>query len=565
MMRLNIPPHMRRTDGRRSLDACWLGLILMIFVSWPTYAAQAVATVSKNQVAVNEVFQLTISIDDSVNVNALDLSVLAPDFNYGTPRTSSQTKMLNGVVSRQTEWRIALATKAVGEFTIPRFRIGATITDPIVITSTQTSAQVSDQPDIKISTEIDKNSLYLGESVRYTVRLMIGEQMSQATLVPPAAEGLEVKQVGEDRQAEPVLNGRRYLAITREYQITANQPGRHQLQGAEFRGNILKQGRGFGSTVRMPIEKKADDLELEVKDIPSGYFGLWLPTEDLQLTQQWQPENDEIRVGAPITRTITLKMKNTEQSKMPNLSLDYPGSVKVYNEKPVYSHVNDYTVMTLKQVIIPRAQGSLTLPPLAVNWWNTTTSTQQVSQLDGLTLLVLPGDPLNNAALPLQTEGDATRSLNVQVLRPDPEVIRDAGWWPWLTALFASLWLLSTGLWFNARRNPRHQTKPSPSRDIEQTPLESLRLAVQANQPLQAQLHYQRWCQQHEGHPQQSQMAQAVHEMMAAHYQKPSETSETRWNNRDLLRLIDAITQQSPQQNCAPDKPSALEPLVPER
>ncbi|MEJ2764739.1 BatD family protein [Photobacterium sp. MCCC 1A19761] len=565
MMRPNIPPHMRRTGGRRSLDACWLGLILMIFVSWPTYAAQGVATVSKNQVAVNEVFQLTISIDDSVNTNALDLSGLSQDFNYGTPRTSSQTNMINGVVTRQTEWRIALATKAVGEFTIPSFQIGATATDPIVITSTQSSAQVSDQPDIKITTEIDKSSLYLGESVRYTVRLLIGEQMSQATLVPPSAEGLEVKQVGEDRQAEPVLNGRRYLAVTREYQITANKPGLHQLRGAEFRGNILKQGRGFGSTLRMPIEKKADNLELEVKDIPSGYFGLWLPTEDLQLTQQWQPENDEIRVGDPITRTITLKMKNTEQSKMPNLSLDYPGSVKVYNEKPVYSHVNDYTVMTLKQVIIPRAQGSLTLPPLTVNWWNTTTSTQQVSQLDGLTLVVLQGDPQNNVALPLQTEGETTSSPEVQGLRPDSEVIRDAGWWPWLTALFAGLWLLSTGLWFNARRRTISQAGPSPSRDIEQSPLDNLRQAVQANQPLQALLHYQRWSRHHEGHPQQPQLAQAVHEMMAAHYQRPSEVSDTRWNSRDLLNLIDAITKQSPQQNCASNKPSALEPLVPER
>ncbi|UTV30355.1 BatD family protein [Photobacterium atrarenae] len=543
--------------------ACWILLALMTVISLPAYAAQAVATVSKTRVAVNEVFQLTISIDDSVSANALDLSVLDKDFHAGSPATSSRTSMINGVVTRQTEWRIALATKAEGQFTIPSFRIGATSTDPIVITSEQSSTQPLVEPDITISTEIDKQQLYLGESIRYTVRLMIGEQMSQATLVPPAGDGLEVKQIGEDRQAEPVLNGRRYLSITREYQITAHEPGQHQLQGAEFRGNVLKQGRGYGSTLRVPVEKQAGDITLDVKDIPPGYTGLWLPTEDLQLTQQWQPESDEIRVGDPITRLITLKMKHTEQSKMPNLSLDYPGSVKVYNEKPVYSTVNGYTLMTLKQVIIPREQGNLNLPSLTVNWWNTTTSQQETSQLNGLTLSVLPGDPLNNLALP--QDKSTLGQPAFQVTHPAPEIINDTGWWPWLTALFAALWLLSTGLWLNARFGDKKNATPSARPVSGPTPLEGMRRAVQANHPIQAQMYYQQW-RRHQGeHPLREQLEQAVNQMLAAHYQKPSDAGPADWSNHTLLSLIDSINQQRPKQKTQPKHHSVLEPLVPER
>lgn len=554
-----------RYPGRLADYACWLIFVLATAFTLPAHAAQAVATVSKTQVAVNEVFQLTISIDDSVNANALDLSALKQDFNYGTPTTSSRTSMINGVVTRQTEWRVALSAKAVGQFTIPSFRIGATTTDPIIITSAPSSSQTSAEPDIRISTEIDKKQLYLGESVRYTVRLMIGEQMSQATLVPPAGKGLDVKQIGEDRQAEPVLNGRRYLAITREYQISANKPGLHQLQGAEFRGNVLKQGRGYGSTLRVPVEKQADSLTLDIRDIPPGYTGLWLPTEDLQLTQQWQPESGEIRVGDPITRLITLKIKHTEQSKMPNLSLAYPGSVKVYNEKPVYSTVNGYTVMTLKQVIIPREQGNLNLPPLAVNWWNTTTREQETSQLNGLTLSVLPGDSLNNLSLPSREEPAPASQPAPQSARPAPEVINHAGWWPWLTALFAGLWLLSTGLWLSARRHSGPDTAPSAQASTTPSPLEGMRQAVQANQPLQAQMHYQRWRQHQGDHPLQEPLAQAVNEMLSAHYQKPSDTGTPAWSNRDLLSLIDSISQQQPKSKTPPSPHSSLAPLVPER
>ncbi len=156
------------------------------------------------------------------------------------------------------------------------------------------------------------------------------------------------------------------------------------MRGAEFRGNVVKSGRGFGSTLRIPVEKQARDLKLNVKDKPASYQGLWLPTQDLQLEQQWQPNSQEIRVGdPPLTRTITLQIKNAEQSSLPNLTPQYPDKVKVYNEKPVYSTVNGYTVMTLKQVILPREKGELSLPALSINWWNTETSQQETSRIDG--------------------------------------------------------------------------------------------------------------------------------------------------------------------------------------
>ncbi len=217
MMKNNLTP--RTGLNRRMKRYIWsLLALLALMQSSFVNAAQAVATVSKNIVAVNEVFQLTIVIDDNVNTSALDLSPLGEHFSYGRPNVSSGTTMINGAVTRSTEWRIALATKEIGEFTIPSFRIGATTTEPIEISSLKnsnaTKSQNTSQPDIKVDYDINKDKLYVGESIRYTIRIRIGEQMSQATLIAPSGDGLEVKQVGDDRQAEPVLNGRRYLVIT---------------------------------------------------------------------------------------------------------------------------------------------------------------------------------------------------------------------------------------------------------------------------------------------------------------------------------------------------------------
>ncbi|MCW8330201.1 BatD family protein [Photobacterium sp. SDRW27] len=566
----HIPRFNAKYSGAQGFWGSLVGLSIMILAMLPSVAtaAQAVATVSKNIVAVNEVFQLTITVDDNVNSNALDLSPLEKDFSYGRPSISSGTSMINGVVSRNTEWKIALATKAVGDFTIPSFRIGATTTEPIVISSLKSSnanGQAQSKPEIKLSYDIDKTQLYIGESIHYTVRISIGEQMSQASLVAPSGDGLEVKQIGEDRQAETVLNGRRYIIITRDYQITANKAGTIQLHGAEFKGSVVKGSRGFGSTLRIPVAEQTESLNLEVKGKPASYQGLWLPTQDLQLEQQWQPEGQEIRVGEPLTRAITLRIKNAEQSSLPNLTLKYPDQVRVYDEKPVYSSANGYTIMTIKQVILPRSEGELSLPPLSINWWNTATSQQETSKIDGLKLNVLPGDSTNSPNIPLVSTPNLASDTPVIPTATEVKVVSDAGWWPWLAALFAALWLLTLflllRLWLKLRTLQQAPIiPPAGSRAVNVAPLTGMELAAKNRQPIQVQAYYQRWIKESPNHSLQAELHQEIGRMMAAYFSKHPE----QWDNKALVKLIRSISQAGANIDKQKSKSASLAPLVPE-
>ncbi len=98
------------TSVLRRAVSVLLGLSLML-VSGLSLAASAVATVSQNVVPVGDAFQLTISVDDSVGNDALDLTPLDKDFIYGRPSISSNTSFINGSMSRSTVWRIAVAAK----------------------------------------------------------------------------------------------------------------------------------------------------------------------------------------------------------------------------------------------------------------------------------------------------------------------------------------------------------------------------------------------------------------------------------------------------------------------
>ena len=53
----------------------YIALFFSALLSTQAMAAQAEATVSKNIVGVNEVFQLTVAVDDSVNTNSLDFFI----------------------------------------------------------------------------------------------------------------------------------------------------------------------------------------------------------------------------------------------------------------------------------------------------------------------------------------------------------------------------------------------------------------------------------------------------------------------------------------------------------
>ncbi|PMN69196.1 BatD family protein [Enterovibrio norvegicus] len=507
-------------------------------------AADAVATVSKNVVAINEPFQLTLSVNDSVDTDDLDLIALAEHFTYGRPSVSNSTSFINGDMTRKTEIRIAVAAKELGTFTIPSFQLEDYATAPIrinVVEASQRAQQANDQ-SIQVNVRLDRQSGYIGETFSYNVELLIGTRVDSPALQAPFGDGLTVEQVGEDQQAETVRNGRRYIAIQRQYQITPNQAGELTLNGAVFTGTKV-EGNRWNSTLGLPISRQANAETLSIQGQPAGYTGLWLPTPSLTLSQRWEPETGEgsgsaeqaAKVGDPITRFIALRIENIAQSAMPNLSVTYPSRVRVYSEKPEYRQDGDATIMTMIQVIIPREAGIVSLPSVSINWFNTTTGKQETSAISGLTLNVVPSDEVQSSQ-PILPNAEQT------LLAPAPvttKVVTQAGYWPWATGAFALLWLVTLALYL---RKPKQVAIPAnvavSSNPSGTSALASLEAAVAENDAVKVAAAYRQW--QLEPHfsavPQtlRDSIDAEVSTMMASRYSAES----TAWENRTLLGLL---------------------------
>ncbi len=514
-------------------------LMALLCASPSALALKLEAVVSSNNVSINEAFQLIIEADESLTRGDLDIHALSKDFIYAAPSISSSTSIINGAKSQSTTWRINLAAREAGTFIIPSFVINGAKTQPITITVSDINdddSQNKNNDSLKIDVNLDAQDGYVGENFTYTVKLMIGTQTDSLTLDPPYGVGLSIEQMGEDRQTEAVLNGRRYHIIHRQYQVTPTKNGLLTINSPVLKGSSIS-GNAWNASVGIPFERQGENLTLDIKAKPDNYQGFWLPTSDLQLTQRWSPDNLNsdltAKVGEPINRELVLKVKNINQSLMPNITTNYPDSVKVYADKPVYSTEGQYTVMTLKQAIIPRQQGEVSLPPISLSWFNTTTEQEEISEILGLTLKIEAG---SNSAF----SDDISAPImppNIQIPTNDKvELPPQSGIWPWLTAIFATLWLVTLGLYLRKNTSAHLPTLAVPKQGSSDW--SALKNAVVNRDMIKVAACLKACDLSSIEADTATEIQQKIDEIMMAQYSNTKEESLSEWSNEALISLI---------------------------
>ena len=93
----------------------------------------------------------------------------------------------------------------------------------------------------------------------------------------------------------------------------------------------------FGSRMTKTKRILSKEVVLEVKPKPAGFTGKdWLAAEKLELTQEWSGNTQQMKVGEPVTRTLTLQGVGTTVGQLPELSATKPdANLKAYPDQPV--------------------------------------------------------------------------------------------------------------------------------------------------------------------------------------------------------------------------------------
>ncbi|KGJ87409.1 BatD family protein [Colwellia psychrerythraea] len=463
----NFSKHLTTKQPFNGLQSIMLTLLVMatLLLSNNVYALSKVtATIDKNPAMINESILLTVIADDDVNRNALDTAPLLEHFIVGQTSVSSQTSMVNFKTSRMTKWQIILVARSAGEFVIPALSIENHQSEPVELTIVAANGADSNiQADIFITSELSNDEVYVQQLLTLSIKLHFAVELKSGNLTEPSLTGATFEKIGQDKQSDAIINGKRYRVIEQTYAITPEESGEFTLKAPLFSGDILQASKRRSSFLSFaqtkPVSILGDEIKIKVLPIPANYpsDAQWLPTDILTLHQEWQAGNDNFTVGEPITRTITLTAAGLSKAQLPKLKMQSSRGLKIYpDQAELHANLSNERLVSQKVqnfALVPSSAGDFVLPAMSITWFNTITNKIELATLPAQTISVQAGEDnvaanvpsdINHKYSEITNNSNKSKHLTMQVpLSGVQTLVQDKR----LQWLFLSLWLLTSLAW----------------------------------------------------------------------------------------------------------------------
>lgn len=557
----------------------WVFILVLININ-SSYSA-VTASVDKNPAMADESIVLKVVADSDVQRNAFDPSPLLKDFIVGRTSVSSQTQMLNFKTTRTTIWNTTLVPRKEGTFTVPALSVGNERTQPFQIKILPVSAASNGAGrDLFITAELDSSQVYLQQQIKYTVKLHLSQNLQRGSLAAPKLENAEVRQIGEDANYSSIIGGKRYQIIERVFAIIPQQSGKFTIEGPLFQGDVVDDSRqsfGFFNRTKS-VSRVGPSVELEVLAIPSGFNDSWIPSEFVDINEQWQSENDEYLVGNPITRTITLTAVGLVEEQLPEIDSRYPPQVKTYPDQASTATVEKDGTLIAQRVenvaIIPNQAGIFVIPEVIVPWFNTRTKKTQYAKLEARSIEVKANPIQSQTSAPIMANLDpiatpsALSDADAQATPPTIEVV-ESDFWFYISAALMALWLITLVLWFWLARLKNSTNNKPPSTNISHKHhWQALDSALKSGQPQQVCQTLPAWLSQLLGFHgatlaqcqaklQDPQFDKLISQMFACQYSQ----QQNSWDSTKLRAYLATIEKQ---QHYKMENEKALKPLYPQ-
>jgi hypothetical protein len=460
-------------------NSIWYFFLVTIFSSVALFASNTATakitdlrvSVDKNPIMIDEALQLIISAEGEITSRQIDLSALENDFRMSSTSISQSTRSVNFNTTKTTTWVTQLFPKAIGTSTIPAFEMDGQKSQAIdIIVTPIGNGQGESARDFYVTANVDMATVYLQQQIKYTTKLLMAKDIQRGSLQAPELENAIIKQVGEDKEYEDFQNGVRYRVIERTYAIIPQASGSFSISGTVFNGEALTDSRqSFGFINRTkPINRVSPTIDLIVLPIPDNYQDHWLPSEFVQLNEEWQQDPDRIVLGQPITRTITLTAAGLVEEQLPEIAGMYPPDFKTYPDQASTATVEKDSMLFAQKVqseaIIPNRVGNFVLGEVVVPWFNVVTKKTEYAKLPARSVEVLP--PSKETVSNIEPISALNQKPPTTSIEPSPAANQlakknkpDEFSIDWLHVSLFVLWLVTLGIFsFMLITNKRHGT-----------------------------------------------------------------------------------------------------------
>ena len=439
-------------------------LLFLTLVSPRSFAVDIQVSVDRNPVSIDESFQIIFTATESPDDDP-DFSPLEQDFSILNQSTSTSSSWVNGQSSKTVKWIVNVMAKQRGSLVIPAIKFGKDVSgvSTVLIIEKGKSADTGITPDkdLYIEVEATPQDPYIQSQVLYTMRLYTKIDIAQARLNEPELADAVIEKLGDDSSFNTQVNGVNYSVTERKYVIFPQKSGQLTIKPLVLTAEIIASNQpGFNSFFNSQMSKtkqvESKAIVLEVKPVPSSFTGKhWLAAEQLVLKQEWSSDTQQLKVGEPMTRTLSLVAKGTTVGQLPELNASIADDqLKVYPDQPVLKEQKTVDgLMALREekiAFIPSKAGDYSLPAIEIPWFNTKTQAMEMARIPETKLTAVAGTIQSEVITPIPS---AKISELPQQVDKAPAIKSEPGSNVWLwTSVFLAVGWLMTVIWFLTKR-----------------------------------------------------------------------------------------------------------------
>jgi len=191
------------------------------------------------------------------------------------------------------------------------------------------------------------------------------------------------------------INNKKYASLEFYYQVYPYQAGEYQIPPINVIATTPKVGDYKGRKITLTTKPKS----FTVRAIPNDFKGEeWFIAKSVTLSQSWNKNLDNLKVGDVVERTITINANGTLPNFIPELEFEeigfgsiYPQPAKLTDRK----NVRDANgTRTEKALYLFEKERDFELPEIRVDWWNPYRQQAYFSTLEPVKLTVKHNDQL---------------------------------------------------------------------------------------------------------------------------------------------------------------------------
>ena len=314
-----------------------ISVFVLLFITAKSHAEEIsiTASVDKTTVERGDYIRYTIGIHGAFDTDQPQLPSIG-DFSlqFG-PSVSTQTSIVNNVVSIFSGYTYGLAPKRTGKITIGPSTLeykGKTYKtnsiDIVAVDRTPFQGKVGAQRDKKIDAServfveltTDKKEAYIYEQIIMSFKLYFqkGLPIDDLNYVPATTKSFLAEKLGDERRYEEVRNGLLYSVVELRTALFPVVSGDLKIPPANFSCNIIiRQRRRGGSNSlfdeflgrgqqRYPVERKTDTIRLRINPLPVEGKPKYFTGAVGTFTMDVLAKPTSVKVGDPITLSINI-------------------------------------------------------------------------------------------------------------------------------------------------------------------------------------------------------------------------------------------------------------------